>query len=54
MLYVNENISGKLLTLFWMGGKKAAITFFPVTSANVRISSQDFLNFSFNPFATLV
>ena len=27
---------------------------FPVTSANVRISPQNILTFSFNPFATLV
>ena len=29
-------------------------SFFPVTSTNVGISPQNFLTFSFNPFATLV
>ena len=28
--------------------------FFPITSANERISSKNFLTFTFNPFATLV
>ena len=32
----------------------AAYQFFPVTSTNVGISSQNFVTFSFNPFATLV
>ena len=37
------------------GGKKAPPTgFFPVTSTNVGIGPYSFLNFSFNPFATLV
>ena len=37
------------------GGKKANPTnFSPVTSTNVGISPQNFLTFSFNPFATLV
>ena len=37
------------------GGEKAAATSFsPVTSTNVGISLQNFLTFSFNPFATLV
>ena len=30
------------------------ISFSPVTSANVEISSQNFFAFNFNPFATLV
>ena len=35
--------------------KKAPIyQFSPVTSTNVGISSQNFLTFSYNPFATLV
>ena len=43
------------LTLFREGGKKPPPTSFSsVTSANVRISSQNFLTFSFNLFATLV
>ena len=46
------------LTLFWMEGegtKKALPTSFsPVTFTNVGISPQNFLTFSFNPFATLV
>ena len=29
-------------------------SFFPVTSTNVRVSPQNFLTFSFIPFATLV
>ena len=29
-------------------------TFSPVTSTNVKISQQNFLTFSFNPFDTLV
>ena len=32
----------------------AAYQFFPVTSTNVGISPQNFVTFSFNPFATLV
>ena len=36
-------------------GKKAPPTSFsPVTSTNVEINHQNFLNFSFNLFATLV
>ena len=37
------------------GSKKALRTSFPpVTSTNVKVSHQNFLTFSFNPFATLV
>ena len=37
------------------GGKKGLSTrFSPVTSSNVRISLQNFLTFSFNPFDRLV
>ena len=39
------------------GGKRQndpRTCFFPVTSTNVRISSQKFLTFSFNTFATLM
>ena len=37
------------------GGKKAPLTsFFPVTSTNVGFGPQNFLTFSFNPFATLL
>ena len=47
------------LTLFRMGrgrgGKRASPTSFsPVTSTNVGFGPQNFLTFSFNPFATLV
>ena len=44
------------LTLFRIGeGQKGPPTSFsPVTSANVRISTQNFLTFSFNPFDRLV
>ena len=38
-----------------MGGQKGSPTSFsPVTSTNLEISPQNFLTFSFNPFATLV
>ena len=45
-----------VLTLFRMGGGQMALTtsFSSVTSVNVGISPQNFLTFSFNPFATLV
>ena len=37
------------------GGKNARPTSFsPVTSTNVRFGPQNFLNFVFNPFTTLV
>ena len=37
------------------GFKKVPLTSFPpVTSANIEISPQNFMTFSFNPFATLV
>ena len=36
------------------GPKKLTTSFSPVTSAKVGISSQNFLTFSFNSFATLV
>ena len=36
------------------GHKGPHTSFFPVTSTNVRVSPQNFLTFSFNPFATLV
>ena len=44
------------LTLFRNGGggKKAPYQFFPVTSTNVRISPQNVLTLTFNPFAILV
>ena len=48
------------LTLFRMGGeggggkKVLGSSFSPVTSANVGFGPQNFLAFSFNPFATLV
>ena len=47
-----------VLTLLMIGGGQKATsppTSFPfVTSTNVGISHQNFLNFRFNPFATLV
>ena len=53
---VFENVGQKPLTLFRMGGRESPppSQFFPVTSTNVRITSQNFLSSSFNPFATLV
>ena len=36
------------------GAKRPPTSFSPVTSTNVGISPQNFLTFSFNPFATLV
>ena len=36
------------------GQKDPPTSFSPVTSTNVRIKPQNFLTFSFNPFATLV
>ena len=39
----------------WVGVKKASSTSFsPVTSTNVVFSPQNFLTFSFNPFAKIV
>ena len=37
-----------------MGGGGQTIGFYPVTSTNARISPQNFLTFSFNPFDRLV
>ena len=37
-----------------MWGKKTPTSFSPVTSANVDISPQNFVTFSFNIFVTLV
>ena len=43
------------LTLFRMGrAKKPPTSFSPVTSTNIGFSHKNFLNFSLNPFATLV
>ena len=36
------------------GAKLPPTSFSPVTSTNVKISPQNFLTFSFNPFATLM
>ena len=47
----------RVLTLFRIGEvgqKDPPISCSPVTSANVEISPQNFLTFSFNPFARLV
>ena len=42
-----------ILTLLWMGEKKAPPnSFFPLTSANVGKSHQNFPTFSFNAFFT--
>ena len=45
-----------LLTLFRMGAvqKGPPTSFLPVTSTNAGFDPQNFLTFSFNPFATLV
>ena len=59
-IFKNMSIAKTLqvtLTLFRMGGggKKASPTSFsPVTSTNAGIKPQNFLTFSFNPFATVV
>ena len=46
---------GLVLTLFRMGGvKRPPTSFSPLTSTNVRISLQNVLNFSFNPFDRLL
>ena len=37
-----------------VGAKRPPSSFSPVTSTNVGLSPQNFLTFSFNPFATLV
>ena len=52
-------VSALFLTLFRMGeggGQRGSplTSFLPVTSTNVRISPQNFLTFSFDPFVTLV
>ena len=53
-----NHIVSYFLTPFRMGGKKPPTPpptgFFPVTSRNVRISPQNFLNSSFNPFDRLI
>ena len=36
------------------GPKRPPTSFFPITSANVKISCQNFLTFSFSSFPTLV
>ena len=44
-----------LLTLSSMEGvKRPPTSFSPVPSPNVRVSPQNFLTFSFNPFARLL
>ena len=44
------------LTLYRMGGgaKRPPISFFLVTSTNVKVSPNNFVTFRFNPFAPLV
>ena len=37
-----------------VGAKRPPTSFSPVTSTNLGLSLQNFLTFSFNPFATLV
>ena len=50
-----EQMFEMLLNPIEDGGQKGPPTSFPpVTSTNVRISPQNFLTFSLNPFATLV
>ena len=36
------------------GAKRSSISFSPITFTNLGISHQNFLTFSFNPFATLM
>ena len=49
------NVAFQMLTLFRMGEGEAPPTSFSfVTSTNIGISPQNFLNFRFNPFATPV
>ena len=53
--YRKQPMVGVLLTLFRMGGgqKGPPTSFSTVTSRNVGISLQNYLNFIFNPFVTL-
>ena len=52
-LFLRKN---NILILFKIGGQKGhpPTSVSPVTSTNVEISPKNFVNFSFNPFATLV
>ena len=52
--YCKEEFIHELLLTLLRGKKGPPTSFFPVTSTNVGISPQNFLTFSFNPFATLV
>ena len=55
--WMNSSLQYVPLTLFRMGGggqKGSPTSFSPVTPTNVRISPQNFLTFSFNPFDRLV
>ena len=55
---LNKQAQEVILTLFRMRGPKRSpsppTSFSPVTSTNVGIIPQNFLTFSYNPFATLV
>ena len=54
---INRALGFVPLTLFRIrgdGGKRTPTSFSTVTSTNVGISPQNFLNFSFHAFATLV
>ena len=55
-LHVKLILSIYLLTLFRMGEAKSPTptSFAIATSTNARISTQNFLTISFNPFVTLV
>ena len=51
----NPNKCHLLLILYRMGGpKRPPTSFSSVTSTNVEFGPENFLTFSFNPFATLV
>ena len=52
--YCKEEFIHELLLTLLRRKKGPPTSFFPVTSTNVGISPQNFLTFSFNPFATLV
>ena len=57
-VYINKINNRLKFHPIWDGGGQNPPTpptsFSSVTSANVRVSPQNFLTFSFNPFATLV
>ena len=55
--YLQEELTSNPIQMGGRGGGEQKVprtSFSPVTSTNVEISPQNFLTFSFNPFATLV